>query len=52
MTTGNRIVLSELRISMKGPVTADADLGILIRAGDDATADSCDTDMVIDPVGL
>lgn len=49
---GNRTILTELRIHMKGAVTEAADLGALIRAGDIATNDSCDTDMVIDPVGL
>ena len=49
---GGRTILSELRIQLKGPVTAGSDLGTLIRAGDNATEDSCESDMVIDPVGL
>jgi ribonuclease T2 len=49
---GERVILTELRIQMKGAVTASADLGDLIRAGEIATEDSCRNDMVIDAVGL
>lgn len=49
---GNRIILTELRINMKGEVSEDADLGALILAGETATEDSCRNDMVLDPVGL
>lgn len=49
---GGRVILTELRIHLKGAVTDDADLGELILAGDVATEDSCRNDMVIDAVGL
>lgn len=49
---GDRVILTELRMQMKGAVTASADLGEQIRAGEIATEDSCRNDMVIDAVGL
>lgn len=50
--TGNRIVLTELRIHIKGDVSPASDLGAMILAADDALNDSCRDPMVIDAVGI
>jgi ribonuclease T2 len=50
--SGGRTVLTELRIHIKGSVSAASDLGSMILAGDDATNDSCHDPMIIDAVGI